>query len=136
LGPRGPGAQRRDQVTRDAVPQANARPADTRGAVEVTGHAVKAVTAGPALVHGYSGFSGGQIFVAPIVAGDDTDCAAALAKQEVVSRTTLVADQMAYVPVGAGQVACLVTDTRRPFELLWHAFPVTAPEMRLASAKR
>jgi hypothetical protein len=43
---------------------------------------------------------------------------------------------VAQVTVSAGQVACLVTDTRRPFELLWHAFPVTSSDTLLASAKR
>ena len=117
------------------VPKADARPADRRGAVEVTGRAVKAVTTGPALVHGYSGFSGGAIFVAPVVAGTDADCSAALAKHTSVRPEPLVADRVAYVPVAAGQVACLVTNTQRPFELLWHAFATEGSETYLASAK-
>jgi hypothetical protein len=116
------------------APKANARTADKRGTVEVTGHAVKAVTTGPVLVHGYSGFSGGAVFVAPVIAGTDADCAAALAKHEV-RPTPLVADRMAYVLVGAGQVACLVTDTQRPFELLWHAFATEGAKTYVASAK-
>jgi hypothetical protein len=60
------------------APKANAHPADKRGAIDITGHPVKAVTTGPVLVHGYSGFSGGAIFVAPVVAGTDADCADAL----------------------------------------------------------
>jgi hypothetical protein len=117
-----------------AAPEANAHAADKRGRVEVTGHAVKAVTVGPVLVHGYSGFSGGAIFVAPAVAGTDADCAAAVAGH-AARPTPLVADHMAYVPVGAGQVACLVTDTPRPFELLWHAFATDGAQTYLASAK-
>jgi hypothetical protein len=116
------------------APKANARGADKHGTVEVTGHAVKAVTVGPVLVHGYSGFSGGAMFVARAVAGTDADCAAALANH-AVRPTPLVADRMAYVPVGAGQVACLVTDTQRPFELLWHAFATEGAQTYLASAK-
>jgi hypothetical protein len=116
------------------APRANAHAADKRGAVEVTGRAVTAVTAGPVLVHGYSGYSGGAIFVAPVVAGTDADCAAALANHSV-RPTPLVADRMAYVPVGAGQVACLVTDTQRPFELLWHAFATDGAQTYMASAK-
>jgi hypothetical protein len=116
------------------APKANAHPADKRGAIEVTGHAVKAVTTGPVLVHGYSGFSGGAIFVAPAVAGTDADCAAALANH-AARPTPLVADRMAYVPVGAGQVACLVTDMNRPFELLWHAFVTERSETLVANAK-
>jgi hypothetical protein len=117
------------------APRANAHAADKRGAVEVTGRAVKAVTAGPALVHGYSAFSGGAIFVAPVVAGDDTDCAAALANGDNVHPMALVADRMAYVPVAAGQVACLITETERPFEFLWHAFATDVAQTYLASAK-
>jgi hypothetical protein len=116
------------------APKANARTADKRGAIEVTDHAVKAVTTGPVLVHGYSEFSGGAIFVAPVVAGTDADCAAALANPSV-RPTPLVADRMAYVPVGASQVACLVTATQSPFELLWHAFATEGAPTYLASAK-
>jgi len=117
------------------APKANAHAADKRGTVEVTGHAVKAVTTGPGLVHGYSGFSGGALFVAPVVAGTDADCAAALANH-AVRPTPLVADRMAYVPVGAGQVACLVTSTQRPFELLWHAFPTEGTQTYIAAKAR
>jgi hypothetical protein len=116
------------------APKANAHAADKRGVVEVTGHAVKAVTVGPVLVHGYSGYSGGAIFIAPVVSGTDADCTAALANHGV-HPTPLVADRMAYVPVGAGQVACLVTDTQRPFELLWHAFATDGAQTYLANAK-
>jgi hypothetical protein len=116
--------------------KANAHAADKRGAIEVTGRAVKSVTVGPVLIHGYSGFSGGAIFVVPAVTGSDADCSAALANGGNIRPMPLPADRMAYVPVGAGQVACLVTDTRRPFELLWHAFPVTGSDTLLASAKR
>jgi hypothetical protein len=108
--------------------------ADRRGTVAVTGRAVKVVTAGPALLHGYSEFSGGAIFVAPVATGTDADCVTALAAGGGHAQP-LVADRMAYVSVGAGQVACLVTDTQRPFELLWHAFQVDGPESYLAAAK-
>jgi hypothetical protein len=106
--------------------------ADWRGTVAVTGRAVKALTTGPALLHGYSEFSGGAIFVAPAATGTDADCAIANCGG---SATPLIADRVAYVPVGAGQVACLVTNTQRPFELLWHAFAVDGSETYLASAK-
>jgi hypothetical protein len=107
---------------------------DWRGTVAVTGRAVKAVTTGPALLHGYSEFSGGAIFVAPIATGTDADCATAVANGSRGAKP-LVADRVAYVPVGAGQVACLVTNTQRPFELLWHAFQIDGSETYLASAK-
>jgi len=96
------------------APKADARPAEKRGTIEVTGRAVRAVTTGPVLLHGYSGFSGGAIFVAPVGAGADADCTAALANNRSARSIPLVADRVAYVPVAAGQVACLVTDTRRP----------------------
>jgi hypothetical protein len=119
------------------VPAARAQTgagADRRGAVEVQGHSVKAVTAGPAVVHGYSGFSGGALFVAPVAAGTDADCAAALASPGA-RPMPLAADRVAYLSVGAGQVACLVTDTQRPFELLWHAFATDGSQTLLASVK-
>jgi hypothetical protein len=68
------------------------------------------------------------------VARTDADCAAALANH-AVRPAPLVADRMAYVPVGAGQVACLVTDTQHPFELLWHAFATDGAPTYLACAK-
>jgi hypothetical protein len=110
--------------------------ADRRGTVDVVGRTVRAVTTGPALLHGYSGFSGGTIFVVPAVAGTDADCAAALANSGGIRPVPLAADRVAHVTVGAGQLACLVTDTRRPFELLWHTFPLTSSDTLLASAKR
>ena len=118
------------------VPAARAETAagaDRRGAVEVQGHSVKAVTVGPAVVHGYSGFSGGSLFVAPVAAGTDADCAAALANAGA-RPMPLAADRVAHLSVGAGQVACLVTDTTRPFELLWHAFSTDGSKTLLASA--
>ena len=108
--------------------------ADRRGAVEVQGHSVKAVTVGPAIVHSYSGFSGGALFVARMAAGTDADCATALANP-AVQPMPLAADSVAYLSVGVGQVACLVTDTQRPFELLWHAFATDGTQTLLASAK-
>jgi hypothetical protein len=116
------------------APKVMARPAESRGTVEVKGPAVRVVTTGPVLIHAYSGFSGGALFLAPVVAGTDADCSAALANHGV-RPMPLVADHMAYVPVAAGQVACLRTDTGRSFELLWHAFATSESETRLAQAK-
>jgi hypothetical protein len=118
------------------APKANARPAEKRGTVEVTGHAVKAVTTGPVLLHGYSGFSGGAIFVAQAGADADADCAAALADHRSARPIPLVADRVAYVPVAAGQVACLVTNTPRSFELLWHAFATDGSKTYLVAKSR
>ena len=92
-----------------------------RGVVEVTGRAVKAVTVGPATLHTYSGFAGGAIFVARAGAGTDADCVTALASPAVSHPTALVADVVMLVQLDVGEVACLVTDTNRSFELLWHA---------------
>jgi hypothetical protein len=118
---------------------AGAHPSETgarrRGTVEVTGRAIKAVTVGPANLHGYSGFAGGAIFVARAGSGTDADCAAALAAPGAARPTTLVADQVAQIQLGAGQVACLVTDTNRSFELLWHAFVPEASATVIASTK-
>lgn len=116
------------------APKANAHAAGKRGTVEVTGRAVKAVAAGPVLIHGYSGFGGGAIFVAPAIAGTDADCSAALAHGGSVHAMPLVADRVARVRVGAGQVACLATNTERPFELLWHAFAAEGSETAWAAA--
>ena len=91
----------------------NLNRAGWRGTVEVTGRAVKVVTTGPALLHGYSEFSGGAIFVAPVATGTDADCVTALANGDAGAKP-LVADRVAYVPVGAGQVACLVTTRSAP----------------------
>jgi hypothetical protein len=107
------------------APKADAHgsaPGARRGTVFATGPGTKAVTVGPVVFHGYSGFPGGAIFLAPAATGTDADCAAA-AGQGSLSRTTLIADRIEQISVGPGQVACLVTDTKRPFELLWHALP-------------
>jgi len=108
---------------------------DRRGTVVATGHVVKAVTAGPALVHGYSDIAGGTLFLARAVTGTDADCSAALANHDAGVRTPLVADRVAQVSVGAGQIACLVTDTHRSFELLWHAFSTGTSATVVASSR-
>jgi hypothetical protein len=121
-----------------SVVSALAHPADTlvrRGAMAVKGRTVKAVTMGPAMLHGYSGFPGGAIFVVQAVSGTDADCAAALANGANVRPTPLIADRVAQVSVGAGQVACLATDTQRSFELLWHSFAIDSSETIVASAR-
>jgi hypothetical protein len=97
-------------------------PMDRRGTVFAAGPTVKVVTAGPVVFHGYSGFPGGAIFLAPAVTGTDADCIAT-AGQGALVRTALPVDRVAEISVGPGQVACLVTETKRPFELLWHALP-------------
>ena len=84
--------------------------------------AAKAVVAGPAVVKMYSGFAGGQVFVAASATGTDADCAAA----GHAAGTTLAADHIQIVTVAAGQVACVATTGDRKIELLWHAQPGTS----------
>jgi hypothetical protein len=93
-----------------------------RGVVEVTGRAAKIVTVGPALLHSYSGFAGGAIFVIRAIAGTDAGCAAALAPPSAAHPIALVPDVVTTVQLGVGEAACLVTETDGSFELLWHAF--------------
>ena len=107
------------------VPGARANTLETtaqRGVVEVTGRAIKVVTVGPAILHSYSGFAGGAIFIVSARAGTDADCAAALAPPATARPITLVPDVVMRVELGVGDVACLVTETNRSFELLWHVF--------------
>jgi hypothetical protein len=101
-----------------------------RGAVEVTGKAVRAVTVGPALVHSYSGFSGGSMFVAPLITGTNADCSAGLKTSSRV--LPLIADRVAVLAVGPKEIACLMTDGPRSFELLWHGFPLTDSRVLVA----
>jgi hypothetical protein len=82
-----------------------------RGQVNVQGAATKAVVAGPAVVKVYSGFSGAKIFIA-----EGTDCGAS-----GTASTTLTADRVQTVNVGAGQVACAASTGERTIEILWHA---------------
>jgi hypothetical protein len=100
-----------------------------RGQVSVSGAAVKAVVVGPVAIHAYSAFSGGTVYAAPAVTGTDADCNA---QPLGGTSTTLRADSVVDIHVGAGQIACLATNTVRPFELLWHASkdaPAAAPTM-------
>jgi hypothetical protein len=84
-----------------------------KGQVNVQAAAAKAVVAGPAVVKVYSGFSGAKVFVA------EGDCATATHQ----TGTTLVADRVETVSVGAGQVACVAATGERSIELLWHTQP-------------
>lgn len=89
-----------------------------RGQVNVQAAAAKAVVAGPTVVKMYSGFSGAKLFVADATSGTDADCATSRA-----AGTTLQADRIATVSVGAGQIACVASTGERKIELLWHAQP-------------
>jgi hypothetical protein len=90
--------------------------ADLRGNLVVSGAAEKAIVVGPADLHAYAGFKGGEVYTVPAVAGRDADCAAPHAGGRAIE-----ADRTAVVHVGAGQVACVATTNARGLELVWHA---------------
>jgi hypothetical protein len=92
--------------------------APRRGQVNVQAAAAKAVVAGPAVVHVYSGFTGAKIFVADAAAATDGACTTAAGR---AAGSALVADRVETVSVGAGQVACVAGTGERNIELLWHA---------------
>ena len=79
------------------------------GALVTYGPSVREIVRGPVTLRAYSGFAGGRVFVA-------RDCAATPSAGLPVK-----ADQRLSVEVPAGSVACLATQNRRPFELLWRA---------------
>ena len=99
------------------VAQAQEAPAPKRGTVEVQGEAAKAVVTGPVAIHAYSAFSGASMFVVNAVTGTDSDCLGTRTSAE----TSIAADQIQTLTVGAGQVACVATTNARGSELLWHA---------------
>jgi hypothetical protein len=103
--------------------------ADLRGNVAVSGQSVKAVVAGPADLHAYAAFKGGQMYTASAVAGRDGDCAAAH-----TNARALEADRITVMHVEAGQVACLATPNGRGFELLWHAHVPETEAITVAAA--
>jgi hypothetical protein len=97
------------------VAQAQEASAPTRGSVNVQAQAAKAVVAGPVAIHAYSGFAGATVYVVAAATGTDADCSGA--RQ---GATSLAADHMQTVTVGAGQLACVETTAARGSELLWH----------------
>jgi hypothetical protein len=103
-----------------------------RGDVLVAGPSVKAVVVGPTAIHAYSAFSGGSMYTAPIVSGTDADCQAHAADG---ARSDLQADSVVTFTVGAGQVACLATTSKKSFELLWHTHQNAAAPTQLAIAQ-
>jgi hypothetical protein len=90
--------------------------APKRGTVEVQASAAKAIVAGPVAIHAYSAFSGAKVFVVASVSGTDRDCAGARAG----AATSLTADRVQTVTVGAGQIACVETSAAHGSEMLWH----------------
>ena len=101
-----------------------------RGTVLVETGAVKAFAVGPAVVHAYSQDHGGKVFAAAAVKGTDADCTHARA----VAPSALAADNVQIVTLAPGQIACIETDGKRNYELLWHARPASAEETAVAIA--
>jgi len=91
-----------------------------RGVVDADGPAVRAVTAGPVIIHAFSQFGGGAMFTAPATTGTDSDCATARAGRSV-HEEPIAPDRRLVFEAGAGETVCLATHTRTRFELLWHA---------------
>ena len=106
-----------------------------RGAVIVEGPVVKTIVAGPADVHAYSAFAGGALFAAPRVSGTDSDCRGQASGARAAA-TTLEADRVTVLRVGANEVVCLSTVKDGHFELLWHSSEREAPALALAANLR
>jgi hypothetical protein len=104
--------------TQDAPP---AQEVPLRGRVLTKGPSVKAVRTGPAVIHAYSAFSGGGLYVVPVVTGTDADCAAGTAEAAARGEEPIQADRRVTLRVAASELACLATSTKGTFELLWHA---------------
>jgi hypothetical protein len=106
-----------------------------RGTMLVDNGSAHAFVQGPAVVHAFSQDGGGKVFAAAATTGTDADCAGAAGDATAPS---LSADSVKVVTLSPGQVACIATSGRRPYELLWKAQasePAPA-QLALASARR
>jgi hypothetical protein len=92
-----------------------------RGTVLTRGPAVKAVRAGPAVIHAYSAFGGGDLYVVPVVTGTDADCTGTATDAAARAQEAIPADRRVTVRVAATELMCLATNAPGNFELLWHA---------------
>ena len=103
-----------------------------RGEVHVAGTTGRAVTVGPATIHAYSEFAGGDLFTVPIVTGKDADCAVSGNGQR--TRVGLGADRVVSVAIDAGSIACVAARADRTIELLWHVHGehATSPSVLMA----
>ena len=104
-----------------------------RGALVMSGEVVKAFAAGPAIVHAYAMNGGGRLFTAPAISGTDADCAGARA--EVASATRVEADRRNVITLAPGQVACVASNGRRGYELLWRARPAPVSNAQIVVAQ-
>jgi hypothetical protein len=110
--------------------------AERRGSMVMAPDSVRAFVAGPAVVHAYSLDGGGRVFVAPATTGTDADCIGAA--ERATNASPVAVDQRNVVTVAPGQVACVATNSRRNYELMWHARPVETPSgtILVAQARR
>src|SRR4029078_9172876 len=85
-----------------------------RRQVNVQASTSKAVVAGPVVAKVYSGFSGAKVFVADATAGTARVRAPAARRP---GGTTLPADRIETISVGAGQVVCVASTGEKTIEL-------------------
>jgi hypothetical protein len=103
---------------------AAAHAGEGRGQVQVPASAAKAVVAGPIAIAAYSEFSGAKLFVVDAVTGTDKDCQSLKS-----SGSSLAADKVETLSIGAGQIACVVSTGERNIELLWKSKGAPAQTM-------
>ena len=89
-----------------------------RGTVLGSSAGARAIVTGPAIVHAYAGFAGGEVYSTPAATRTDADCAG---NQQVGAAVLVPADRVVSITVAAGETACLRTAARGGYELLWHA---------------
>jgi hypothetical protein len=82
------------------------------------------------VVHAYSQDRGGKVFTAQAIDGSDADCARA----RMLAASALGAERVEVVTLSAGQIACVEAQSRRGYELLWHARPASPEELAVAVA--
>jgi hypothetical protein len=114
---------------------ATSGPVEQRGSMVMAPDSVRAFAAGPAVVHAFSMDDGGRVFVAPATTGTDADCLAAVGS--ATNATVVAVDRRNVVTVAPGQVACVASNGRRNYELLWHARTAEMPSgIMIAQARR
>jgi hypothetical protein len=115
---------------------ATSGPVEQRGSMVMAPESVRAFAAGPAVVHAYSMDGGGRVFVAPAATGTDADCVGAA--ERATNASAVAVDRRNVVTVAPGQVACVATNARGNYELMWHARPVETPSgmVLVAQARR
>ncbi|HET6281848.1 MAG TPA: hypothetical protein VFH73_12805 [Polyangia bacterium] len=89
-----------------------------RGRVLSTSAGARAIVTGPTTVHAYAAFAGGEVYSTRVTTGTDADCAHT---RQGGAAVRLPADKVISVTVAAGETACLRTEARGGYELLWHA---------------